>query len=79
MAGLSGSHWAARYARLLGCPTGENVDLHADPPVTGLAAFGDGCVVESEVDVSGVWLDGGALHVGAVERRRRARVGPGRR
>ena len=75
MAGLSGSHWAARYARLLGCRTGENVDLHADPPVTGLAAFGDGCVVESDVDLSGVWLDGDVLHVGAVSVGAGARVG----
>ena len=75
MANLSGTHWAARYARLLGCRVGQNVNLHGDPPVTGLAAFGDGCAVESDVDLSGVWLDGDVLHVGAVSVGAGARVG----
>ena len=75
MGSISGTHWAARYARLLGCRVGQDVDLHADPPVTGMAAFGDGCTVETEVDLSGVWLDGDVLHVGAVSIRSGARVG----
>ena len=75
MGSISGTHWAARYARLLGCRVGQDVDLHADPPVTGMAAFGDGCAVEPEVDLSGVWLDGDVLHVGAVSIRSGARVG----
>ena len=70
---ISGTHWAARYARLLGCRVGRDVGLHADPPVTGMAAFGDGCAVEPEADLSGVWLDGDVLHVGAVS------IGPGAR
>ena len=73
--GLSGTHWAVRYARLLGCRVGRDVDLHADPPVTGMATFGDGCAVETEVDLSGVWLDGDVLHVGAVSIGSGARVG----
>ena len=75
MGTISGTHWAARYARLLGCRVGQDVDLHADPPVTGMAAFGDGCAVEPEVDLSGVWLDGDVLHVGAVSIGSGARVG----
>ena len=73
--GLSGTQWAVRYARLLGCRVGRDVDLHADPPVTGMATFGDGCAVETEVDLSGVWLDGDVLHVGAVSIGSGARVG----
>jgi non-ribosomal peptide synthetase-like protein len=75
MGSISGTHWAARYARLLGCRVGQDVALHADPPVTGMAAFGDRCAVEKEVDLSGVWLDGDVLHVGAVAIRSGARVG----
>ena len=74
-ANVAGTHWAARYARLLGCRLGHDVELHADPPVTGMAAFGDGCAIEREVDLSGVWLDGDVLHVGAVSIGSGARVG----
>ena len=75
MGSISGTHWAARYARLLGCRVGQDVDLHTDPPVTGMAMFGDGCAVETEVDLSGVWLDGDVLHVGTVSIGSGVRVG----
>ncbi|MEV7415463.1 Pls/PosA family non-ribosomal peptide synthetase [Streptomyces sp. NPDC089919] len=67
---LSGS-WLVRYARALGAKVGDDVDLHALPPVTGLLKLGKGCAVESEVDLSGYWLDGDRLEIGTV------RVGSG--
>ena len=66
-------------ARTPGCSaprSATDVDLHSVPPVTGLLTLGDGCSVEPEVDLTGHWLDGDVLHVGAI------RVGarrPGRR
>ncbi|GHF67211.1 amino acid adenylation protein [Streptomyces mashuensis] len=72
---LLGTPWAARYARALGCTTGRDAALHAMPPVTGLASFGDGCAVEPEADVAGWWLDGDVLRIGSVEVGAGARVG----
>ncbi|MFD0633776.1 Pls/PosA family non-ribosomal peptide synthetase [Catenulispora yoronensis] len=66
-----GTPLAGRYARLLGCRVGRDVELHTLPPVTGMAAFGDGAVLEPEVDAAGWWIEGDLLHVGGV------RVGPG--
>ncbi|MEU3711062.1 Pls/PosA family non-ribosomal peptide synthetase [Streptomyces catenulae] len=70
---LTGTPWAGRFARLLGCRVGRGVALHTLPPVTGLAAFEDGCVLEPEVDAAGWWLSGDTLHLGPV------RVGAGAR
>ncbi|MFE7600541.1 Pls/PosA family non-ribosomal peptide synthetase [Streptomyces sp. NPDC057494] len=75
MASLLGTHWAARYAKALGCAVGQSVDLHAMPPVTGMARFGSGCVLEPEADAAGWWLDGDVLHLGRVEIGDGARVG----
>jgi amino acid adenylation domain-containing protein len=75
VAGFAGTHWAARYAKALGCQVGSNVDLHAMPPVTGLATFGDQCTVEPEADLAGWWLDGDVLHVGEITIGTDARVG----
>ncbi|MEV4432512.1 Pls/PosA family non-ribosomal peptide synthetase [Streptomyces sp. NPDC049555] len=72
---LLGTPWAAWYARALGCATGRDVALHAMPPVTGLASFGDGCAVEPEADLAGWWLDGDTLHIGALRVGAGARVG----
>ncbi|MEU5125271.1 Pls/PosA family non-ribosomal peptide synthetase [Streptomyces mobaraensis] len=63
---LMGTPWARWYARALGCAAGRNVSLHAMPPVTGLAEFGDGASVEPEADIAGWWIDGETLHVGPV-------------
>ncbi|MCB5178821.1 Pls/PosA family non-ribosomal peptide synthetase [Streptomyces antimicrobicus] len=59
--------WLERYARALGAKVGRDVDLHALPPVTGLLKLGRGCAVEAEVDLSGYWLDGDRLEIGAVK------------
>ncbi|WP_442874686.1 Pls/PosA family non-ribosomal peptide synthetase [Amycolatopsis sp. NBC_00345] len=74
-AAITGTPLAARYARLLGCSVGSGTDLHAPPPVSGLATFGDGCAVEPEADLAGWWLDGDVLHVGEIRIGDRARVG----
>jgi len=63
---LSGS-WLLRYARALGAKVGPEVDLQTLPPVTGLLKLGRGCAVESEVDLSGYWLDGDWLEIGPVK------------
>ncbi|WP_280701547.1 Pls/PosA family non-ribosomal peptide synthetase [Kitasatospora sp. GP82] len=75
VAAVLGTPWARRYARILGCRVGRDADLHAMPPVTGLARFGAGCSIESEVDLAGWWLDGDVLHLGSVEVGAGARVG----
>ena len=71
VASVLGTPLAGRYAGMLGCRVGVDVDLHTMPPVTGLAAFGSGCSLEPEVDAAGWWLEGDRLHLGAVS------VGPG--
>ncbi|MFH8417936.1 Pls/PosA family non-ribosomal peptide synthetase [Streptomyces collinus] len=63
---LTGS-WLQRYARALGAKIGPDVDLHSLPPVTGLLKLGRGAAVESEVDLSGHWLDGDRLEIGTVK------------
>ncbi|MFG2811033.1 Pls/PosA family non-ribosomal peptide synthetase [Streptomyces massasporeus] len=63
---LTGS-WLERYARALGARVGPDVDLHSLPPVTGMLKLGRGAAVESEVDLSGYWLDGDRLEVGTVK------------
>ncbi|MFB7496778.1 Pls/PosA family non-ribosomal peptide synthetase [Streptomyces sp. NPDC056161] len=67
LAAVPGTPLAAWYARLLGCTVGKDVDLHALPPVTGLATLGDGASVEPEADLAGWWIDGDRLRVGTVE------------
>ncbi|MEV6384081.1 Pls/PosA family non-ribosomal peptide synthetase [Streptomyces sp. NPDC051773] len=59
--------WLERYARALGAKVGADVDLHALPPVTGMLKLGRGAAVESEVDLSGYWIDGDRLEIGPVK------------
>ena len=59
--------WLERYARALGAKVGPGVDLHSLPPVTGMLKLGRGAAVESEVDLSGWWLDGDRLEIGPVK------------
>ncbi|NNN33319.1 amino acid adenylation domain-containing protein [Streptomyces sp. S3(2020)] len=63
---LTGS-WLERYARALGAKVAPDVDLHSLPPVTGMLKLGRGAAVESEVDLSGWWLDGDRLEIGTVK------------
>ncbi len=74
-ANIAGAPWMRVYARALGGRVGRHVDLHAIPPVTGMLTLGDECSIEPEVDLSGHWLDGDILHLGAVAVGKRARVG----
>lgn len=67
---LASAPWVPYYARALGAKIGTNVHLHSLPPVTGLLSLGSGANIEPEVDLSGWWIDGdhvriGAIHVGA--------------
>ncbi|MEV6773500.1 Pls/PosA family non-ribosomal peptide synthetase [Nocardia sp. NPDC051030] len=68
---LSGAPWMVPFARALGARIGKGVDLHSLPPVTGMLELGDGCSIEPEVDLSGHWIDGDRVHIGAI------RIGPG--
>ena len=54
------------YARALGARIAPDATLHSVPPVTGWLTVGAGASVEPEVDLSGWWLDGDQLHLGAV-------------
>ncbi|MEE1783733.1 amino acid adenylation domain-containing protein [Streptomyces sp. SP17BM10] len=63
---LSGA-WLVRYARALGAKVSPEVDLHSQPPVTGMLKLGRGCAVEAEVDLCGYWLDGDRLEVGQLK------------
>ncbi len=74
-ANLSGAPWVKLYARALGAHVAAHVDLHAVPPVTGLMRLDEGCSVEPEVDLTGSWVDGDVLHIGAVAVGAWARVG----
>ncbi|MEO6628029.1 MAG: Pls/PosA family non-ribosomal peptide synthetase [Aquihabitans sp.] len=72
---LSGAPWTPYFARALGATVGRGVDLHSLPPITGLLTLGAGCSIEPEVDLSGYWIDGDELIIGAIEVGEGARVG----
>ncbi len=63
---LASAPWVPYYARALGAKIGRDVQLHSLPPVTGLLTLGPGANVEPEVDLSGWWIDGDSVHIGAV-------------
>lgn len=63
---LSAAPWMVYYARALGARIGRDVDLHTLPPVTGLLEIADGAAIEPEVDLSGWWIDGDIVRVGAI-------------
>ncbi|NLE79241.1 MAG: amino acid adenylation domain-containing protein [Rhodococcus sp.] len=74
-ANLSGAPWMLYYARALGAKVGSGVDLHTLPPVTGMLDLRDGSSVEPEVDLSGHWVDGDVVHIGAIKIGEGATVG----
>ncbi|CAN5288063.1 non-ribosomal peptide synthetase [soil metagenome] len=63
---LAGAPWITYYARALGAKVARDVDLHALPPATGMLTIGFGASIEPEVDLSGYWIDGDVLRVGAI-------------
>ena len=64
--GLAGAPWVSYYARALGARIARDVDLHAMPPVTGMLTIGRGASIEPEVDLSGWWIDGDIVRIGAI-------------
>ncbi|QGU08338.1 Linear gramicidin synthase subunit D [Corynebacterium occultum] len=72
---IAGSTWVNYYSRSLGVKVGRGVDLHTLPPVTGLLTLGQHSSIEPEVDLSGYWVDGDILRIGAIEIGPNARVG----
>ncbi len=72
---LGSAHWIQRYARALGADIGHDVQLHSIPPVTGLLTVGRGANIEPEVDLTGYWIDGDRLIVGAIEIGAEASIG----
>ncbi len=73
--GLAGAPWVTLYARALGARIADDVDLHAVPPVTGMLRVGRGASIEPEVDLSGYWIDGDVVRIGAVRIGARSTVG----
>ncbi|MEX3558595.1 MULTISPECIES: Pls/PosA family non-ribosomal peptide synthetase [unclassified Corynebacterium] len=73
--GIAGATWVNNYARLLGVKIGKSVDLHTLPPVTGLLTVGKHAAIEPGVDLSGYWVDGDIVHVGAIDIKEGARIG----
>ncbi len=65
-ANLAGAPWIVYYAKALGAKVGRGVDLHTLPPITGMMTLGKFCSIEPEVDLSGYWVDGDLLRLGAV-------------
>ncbi|MBC7589837.1 MAG: amino acid adenylation domain-containing protein, partial [Salinibacterium sp.] len=63
---LAGAPWITYYARALGAKIDHDVDLHTLPPVTGMLQIGYGASVEPEVDLTGYWVDGDTLRIGAI-------------
>ena len=63
---LAGAPWITYYARALGAKIDHEVDLHTLPPITGMLTIGFGASIEPEVDLSGYWIDGDILRVGAI-------------
>lgn len=63
---LAGAPWISYYARALGAKIAEDVDLHSLPPITGMLTIGRGASIEPEVDLSGYWIDGDLVRIGAV-------------
>jgi len=63
---LAGAPWITYYARALGAKIDRDVDLHTLPPVTGMLTIGFGASIEPEVDLSGYWIDGDTVRVGAI-------------
>lgn len=72
---LGSAAWVPYYARALGAKIGRDVQLHSLPPVTGLLTLGRGANVEPEVDLSGWWIDGDHVHIGAIRIGASASVG----
>ncbi|WP_168709368.1 Pls/PosA family non-ribosomal peptide synthetase [Arthrobacter sp. PAMC25564] len=68
---LASAPWVPYYAKALGAKIGNDVQLHSLPPVTGLLSLGSGANIEPEVDLSGWWIDGDIVHIGAIH------IGPG--
>ena len=63
---IAGAPWITYYARALGATIDRGVDLHTLPPVTGMLTVGFGASIEPEVDLSGYWIDGDILRLGAI-------------
>ncbi|MFT4210470.1 MAG: amino acid adenylation domain-containing protein [Microbacterium sp.] len=64
--GLAGAPWVTYYARALGARIGADVQLHTMPPVTGMLEIAAGAAIEPEVDLSGYWIDGDTVRIGAI-------------
>ncbi|WP_206446569.1 Pls/PosA family non-ribosomal peptide synthetase [Agrococcus sp. KRD186] len=72
---LAGAPWVTLYARALGAHIGDDVDLHSVPPVTGMLRIGRGASIEPEVDLTGYWIDGDLVRIGAIRIGARSAVG----
>ena len=74
-ANLAGAPWMPGTPGCSAPRSARDVDLHTIPPVTGMLELGNGCSIEPEVDLSGHWVDGDMLHIGAIAVGADARIG----
>lgn len=63
---ISSGPWLVLYARALGARIGRDAVLHSPPPITGHLRLDEGAAIEPEVDLTGHWVDGDLVHVGAI-------------
>lgn len=73
--GLSGTPWAARYARLSGHQVGDGARLGTLPPASSLTRVAPGATVEGDVDMHGWLIEGSDLVIGEVTIGAGARIG----
>lgn len=72
---INGTPFAPVLYRMLGNKVGKNTALNSSLSVTGLTTVGDDVAIEDEVEMSGYWIDGGHIYVGAIDIAAGARVG----
>ncbi|MGC9221325.1 MAG: Pls/PosA family non-ribosomal peptide synthetase [Solirubrobacteraceae bacterium] len=73
--GLTGTPWAARYARLAGHEVGRGARLGTLPPASSLVRIGPNATLEGDIDMLGWHVEGGELVIGEVLIGAGARVG----
>ncbi|MDO5076542.1 Pls/PosA family non-ribosomal peptide synthetase [Corynebacterium sp.] len=74
-ASIDGTPFAPMLYRMLGNKVGKHTALNSGLSVTGLTTIGDNVSIENEVEMSGYWIDGNHVYVGAIDIGDGARVG----
>jgi non-ribosomal peptide synthetase-like protein len=72
---VCGTGFSAGFHRLMGNRVGHRSQPASMPPVSGLVTIGDDVAIEHEVDLSGYWIEGDRVYVGAIHIDNGARIG----